>query len=102
MQRGWRHSRPVNGGVPRLDAAIEPKEQIMHARHSRPQFRLTALAMIAFACAATVLSASDSKSGGSRSGTYAVRDDDTDLMLRIENSTFPAPPRGSETSPWRG
>ena len=74
----------------------------MRARHSYLQFRPAALAMIAVACTAMMVSAPESKAGGPHSGTYAVGDDDKDLMLGIENSTFPTPPSGSETSPWRG
>jgi hypothetical protein len=77
------------------------REQIMNARHSRSQFRLAALAMIAVACAAMMFSASESMAGGPHSGTYAIGDGDKDLILRIENSTFPTPPNGSETSPRR-
>jgi hypothetical protein len=86
---------------PNRDAAIEPREQIMNARHSHSQFRLAALAMIAVACAAMMFSASESKAGGPHSGTYAIGDGDKNVILRIENSTFPTPPAGSETSPWR-
>jgi hypothetical protein len=77
------------------------REQIMNARHRHSQFRLTVLAMIAVACVAMMFSASESMAGGPHSGTYAIGDGDKSVILRIENSTFPTPPAGSETSPRR-
>jgi hypothetical protein len=73
----------------------------MNARHSHSQFRLAALAMIVVACSAMMVSASESRAGGPQSGTYVIGDSDKNVILRIENSTFPTPPNGSETSPWR-
>jgi hypothetical protein len=40
--------------------------------------------------------------GGPPAVTFAACDDDAELFPRIENSTFPLPPRASETSQWRG
>jgi hypothetical protein len=87
------------------------REQIMDDRHShlwvrskstrRTQFRIAALATIAIAGAATMLSGQESRAGAPPA-SYAVCDDGKDLILRIENSTYPTPPSGSETSPWSG
>jgi hypothetical protein len=64
------------------------------------QFRIAALATIAIAGAATMLSGQESRAGAPPA-SYAVCDDSKDLdILRIENSTYPTPPSGSETSPW--
>ena len=51
--------------------------------------------------AATMLSGQESRAGAPPA-SYAVGDDGKDLILRIENSTYPTPPSGSETSPWSG
>ena len=64
------------------------------------RFRIAGPAAIAVACAAIVLSAPNSQAGGP--GAYAFSEGDRDLFPRIENSTFPPPPRASETSPWPG
>jgi hypothetical protein len=77
----------------------------MNARHSHStawSARAALLAMIAVACAATMLATSESGATSLHPGIYAVSDDDKDLILRIENSTFPTPPMESETSPWPG
>jgi hypothetical protein len=110
----------VISAVPQGDAAIDQMEPIMNARHSRPtagafsgkvpqrmrprfwSARGALLATIAVTCAATMLAASQSKAGSPHSVIYAIDEGDRDLILRIENSTFPTPPSGSETSPWPG
>jgi hypothetical protein len=102
----------VDGGMPHRVPPSSNREQIMDDRHSRlsvrsrsttrMQFRIAALATIAIAGAATMLSGQESRAGAPPA-SYAVCDDSKDLdILRIENSTYPTPPSGSETSPWSG
>jgi hypothetical protein len=74
---------------------------LLPARSAMRQFGVNALGAVAVVCAAMVLLPAASKAGGPPEGTFATGGDDAGFP-RIENSTFPLPPRESETSPWRG
>jgi hypothetical protein len=60
------------------------REPIMRHLHSPTLLHSTRVVLAAIAV--TLLAAEVSLA---QSGRYAVKDDDKDLMLRIENSTFP-------------
>ena len=95
-------------GVPRPDAALT-REQIMKAHHgllpapsAMRRLGVTILGAVAVVCATMVLLPVVATAGGPPTGTFGACDDDAELFPRIENSTFPLPPRASETSSWRG
>jgi hypothetical protein len=84
------------------------REQIMNARHAllpapsaMRRLRVTILGALAVVCAAVLLLPAAATAGGPPTGTFAADGDDAELFPRIENSTFPLPPRASETAPWR-